>query len=71
MQDKVERLGSHTYLVNGKNTVIDNKKNFRCDCQWFDDNKGHLKYCHCVLAVLKFIDPGMFWKEIDQQNEKK
>ena len=66
IKDEVKQIASHTYLVNDKNTVINNKKNFRCNCQWFNDNKSHLKYCHCVLAVLKFIDPDLFWKEIDK-----
>ena len=68
LKDKVVQVGSRSYLVNDKNTVINNLKNFRCNCKWADDNKLHIKYCHCVLAVMKCIDHDLFWKEIDKNN---
>jgi len=65
MTDEVKQISSNVYLVNNKNTVIDNKKNFRCNCKWAQDNKLHIKYCHCCLAVLHLIDKKEFWREIE------
>ena len=71
MKDKVVHIGGSRYLVNEKHIVIDNQKNFRCDCQWFDDNKSHLRYCHCVLAVLHFLDKEAFWNDVFSHGIKK
>lgn len=64
MSKKVVQVSDNTYLVNDKNIVINNKKNFRCDCKWVCDNKNHIKYCSCILSVLHCIDKESFWSEI-------
>ena len=64
MKDEVMQISDNIYLVNNKNTVIDNGKMLRCNCKHANDNKLHIKYCHCCLAVLHFIDKNKFWEEI-------
>lgn len=64
MKKKVVQISDRTYLVNDEHIVIDNQKNLRCNCKWASDNKLHVKYCSCCLAVLHTIDREMFWAEI-------
>lgn len=67
LADKVVQIASKTFKVNDKNTVCYNGRYYRCSCKWADDNKLHLKYCHCVLATLRFIDPDLFWTEVSEK----
>jgi hypothetical protein len=65
MKNKIIQVSDNTYLVNNKYFVIDNKKNFRCNCKWFCDNKSQIRYCNHALSVLHLLDKEKFWEEIN------
>jgi len=57
--------------INDKYIVIDNQKNLRCNCDWFNDNKAHLRLCNHCLSVLHHISKETYWNEIYEHGIRK